>query len=155
MKELSRCIIAAFVLLLSAFVVDAYISPPHGAWDPNQHFQRKRQQQQKQQPVDNPSTPKISNDNMAEPASNVQVEDIFRSEYREWGLRYGKKIDFGNEERFKNFQLVSQSRVTKKFTACDRHIAMNSKLTYHLCTLAFRTLCCRCSTTRRPAYSTF
>ncbi|KAL3919233.1 MAG: hypothetical protein SGILL_003856 [Bacillariaceae sp.] len=42
---------------------------------------------------------------MAEPASNVQVEDIFRSEYREWGLRYGKKIDFGNEERFKNFQL--------------------------------------------------
>jgi hypothetical protein len=105
--KLCTCFVA-FATLWTSFVfclVDAYISPaPHGAWDPNQHLQRKQHQ-----PHDDPSATTNSQDStyMADPAANVQVEDIFRAEYRDWGARYGKKIDLDNMERFENFKLVS------------------------------------------------
>ena len=107
MEKCTRRSAASFFLMASILascfigIADSYISPaPHGAWDPNQHFQKKKA------PTEDSPT-EARQENMAEPASNIQVEDIFRAEYRDWGARYGKRIDSSDVERFENFKLVS------------------------------------------------
>lgn len=98
-------VISAIWASLVVQMASAYISSaPHGGWDPNQH-KRKRTPSTSISPDEASSS---SSSSFTQPPTNVQVEDIFREEYRDWAKRYGKKADEAEgAERFDNFKLVS------------------------------------------------
>lgn len=123
----------------------AYISPaPHSGWDPNRN-------KAKAQPVSKPA----SESSFAEPPTNIQVEDIFREEYRDWAKRYDKKIDMNDGARFENFKMVSRIKRTNWkhggwWTAITKSISPVP--------MAFslgRISCCKCNKTKRQVFFTF
>jgi hypothetical protein len=107
MKISSLFLPLSLLLWPSCIIVEGYISPgtpPHHKWEPPSQSASNKQGQPKQC--------------HQEPPANLDVEDIFREEYRDWAKRYGKKFDIDHsidDPKYNNFKLVSGNRRCLEF----------------------------------------